>query len=154
MKEQIKRRIALWKKIFAKGNRRLGEETPWLEILSTQNFDYEETVQRVTEAVLNYGGFTQAEIGSLNLRPHYEQAKKVLEILHDINGFWFYSSPLKGGAYLEVRLLNNMKPGALPVYEAKIVTDEPVDLTDDFYLFFGSGDKNNAKSVVLRYAKP
>ena len=152
MKEQIKQRIALWKKIFAEGNKELNEDSPWLDILLVQNLDYETTVDKYTKAEMNYGCFTEAEKGSLEMRPAYKEAVRTLNKISQARGFWEYSSPISKTAYIRVILRTaSISDNIVPVYEAIITTTEKVDFTDEIYIFIDGGKARSSKNIVLRY---
>ena len=153
MKEQIQQRIALWKRIFAEGNDQVDENSSWLEILLAQNFGYDETVQRYTKAQMNYGCFTAAETGALDLRPHYSEALDVLNNMMFTGDILTGSTPLQDGAILRLYLCNigQRINRAVSVYEVQIVTDKPVILTDEEYMFFDGGNALSSRNVVLRY---
>lgn len=148
MKEQIKKRIVAWKRLFTQSRTDVNEHSSWSEILKTLNLDSKEAKCLFMKAVAECKIFTYPESLYLSQLPYYQMLTFFIGQLPNKGfGDYFY---IKAGSLYEDRIYcvrcpslasssKNLKQ--MPIIQATIILKDltpfgnELPFDDEIYLY-------------------
>lgn len=161
MKQQVIRRIKVWKRFYALKTTGVDENSDWKDILLKLNLSLTESIMLGKSAISECQPFDFEEHQFLAQLPYYKEVKELIAPMYnDSYGNYFLSSLPNGDniyfirypSLSEVSLADNLYH--VPIVVATIVRRKPVDFDEDIYVWCGINRfyDNVCKHLIIRYA--
>ncbi|MEE6207733.1 MAG: hypothetical protein VZR95_06750 [Alphaproteobacteria bacterium] len=161
MKQQIIKRIKVWKRFYAAQTTGVDENSAWKDILLKLNLSHADSVVLGKLAIAECQPFDFEEHLFLGQLPYYQEVKELIAPMYnDSYGNYFLSSFPNGDKIYFVRyplltdinLTDNLYN--VPIIVATVVRHRPVDFDEDIYVWCGTNrlGENICKHLIIRYA--